>query len=120
MTNKKNVVTLTTIILLSLFQISCSEEYDTSSDLNIKVVEKSLIVSTIDHTTTIYPNPFNSVVSITIGQGNATLNITNSDGYKEFEFSNSINLDFSDEKEGVYNCELVIDGEVERYLLVKL
>jgi hypothetical protein len=71
---------------------------------------------------TAYPNPFNDVVDLHIGNSaSAEILISDDKGdFKKFTSSNSnIMLNFTDEKSGVYYCEVLSNNTVYRTYLIK-
>ncbi len=104
--------------------MSCEKESD-NRELNIDVspISKSAgINETYPPEIHIYPNPFSDVLFFYIdGADSAIVNISNDEGYKKVDYTgNTLGFDFSSEKSGSYNCEVLLDGKVHKLSLIKL
>ena len=109
--------------LVLLIFLSCSKEENIQNkELQISYkTEKSIEdVSTITGVI-FYPNPFHDIVSCQFGgSGEALIRIFNEEGLsKEFRFYESVSLDFSKEKSGVYYCEVLANNTVYKTYLIK-
>lgn len=109
------------LAILPLIACQKDEEYeDRELNLSFKTSTSNSIAS--DHIT-VFPNPFETNVIIDLGS------ITNADilindrngGYKRITVSNSteVIINYSNEKSGVYYCEIIRNGEVFRTYLIK-
>lgn len=120
---KKNIVL--TSVLLVLF--SCSKEQDKSTrELNITVKSVS-VTSNVpvyqNSSVYFYPNPFQDIIHVTMqGADSAQLVFSNDNGDTKkikMHYSN-MSLDFSNEKAGVYYCEVLVNNKLFRSYLIKL
>jgi len=107
-----------------LFLISCSKE-DNYQIQELKISSttvKASIVSDAEPGLFAYPNPFHDLVYLyLVGKTPADILISDDKGdFKRISASdNQIILDFSNEKSGVYDCEILSNNIVYRIYLIK-
>ena len=116
--------TILSLSLLILF--SCSkEQVKPTRELNVTVKSVSVTSSVIqtDRNVYFYPNPFKDMVHVTMqGADSAQLVISNGNGdTKKIKMHYSeMSLKFSNEKAGVYYCEVLVNNKLFRSYLIKL
>lgn len=115
------------IILAFIFLYACEEEKVVINELNISLdsVQKSASgIEPLNYTrVNIYPNPFLNILNLEYsGANSCEIYIYNYEGSgKNFviEDGNKLRFDFSNEKDGAYIIEILIDGTVFREFVVK-
>lgn len=109
------------VVLLTLLLGSCERSFN-MRELNIEVISKSGELSVGNYVEPIfYPNPFVNYTVLLVGNSKKfTVNITSVEGLKKIESdAQEIFLNFRNESKGAYNAEVLVNGKVYRYTLIK-
>jgi hypothetical protein len=111
------------LIVLFLVFISCSkEDQEPTRELNISFKSTKSVDSVVNYTVAAYPNPFVNVVNLNLSVPMpARILIINDKGIcRAISIVDSnLTLDFSKEKSGTYDCEILSDNTVYRIYLIK-
>lgn len=110
---------LTATIIMSW---GCSKQEEALRELDISITQKSVNISADSYRApTFYPNPFYNFVLLQLnGSSEFTVNISNVEGVKKVDLNGSgASFNFSNESDGVYNAEVLINGKIYRYTLIK-
>ena len=111
---------LISIIFSSIWSCTQSELNQREINVSVEPFSKSLPIQA-NSNPHFYPNPFKNSVSLSMGDSvSIVININSIDGFKKFELSGqNFAFDFSDEKSGAYNCEILFNNKLYRTILFK-
>lgn len=114
------------LIFTVFFLYACEEEKGVIDELNITLnsaPKSSFGIEPLNYTKVeIYPNPFHNILNIGYsGADNCEIYIYNYEGSgkKFITEEQHIQIDFSNEKDGAYIIELLINGVVYREIVIK-
>ncbi len=111
------------LIICSSLWIACEKTVEPDKQLNIelKSISDSQDIAKESEAVYVYPNPFSDCVSIILREADsAILNINNIDKFQSFHLNgNSFILDFSNERCGAYNFEVVVGNNIYKIIAVK-